>query len=199
MKKLTRQEALYIGQAVVSLVVVLLVAFGVVSGPVLENEPEARGTTNFTDLDLSGTLTVDGASTLTGALTMTGAIDAASTINSAGTLAAEGALTVAGLTTLSGLLVPGTADLTITDGITVTPTKTIYNLDSGGAVTFTLAAAGTEGQLLILVGDDANNIIVADTNILTSTGAALTIGQYDVAAFIYIDAKWHELLLIADS
>ena len=198
-ERLTRQEALFIGQAIVSLVVVLLVAFGAIGGPVIPDAPTARGTTNFTNLDLSGTLTVDGASTLTGALTMTGAIDAASTINAAGTVAAEGAMTVAGTTTLSGLLVLSAADVTIEDSSTLTPTKTVYNMDSAGAVGTTLAASGVEGQLLILVGDDDNAITIADTNIRSSNGGTIAVGQFDVVVFVYIDSEWVELLLIANS
>lgn len=95
--------------------------------------------------------------------------------------------------TIAGLLWPSVADETITDGETLTPTVTIYNLDSAGAVTVTLAASGTEGQLLILCGDDANNITVADTNVRTNDGGVQVIGQYDCISWVYIDSEWLEL------
>jgi hypothetical protein len=130
----------------------------------------------------------------------TGNLDGEGTLNIAGESTLTGAVGVAGdLTVSAALFNPGFADETITDGETLTPTVTIYALDSAGAVTVTLAASATEGQLLILIGDDANDIIIADTNIRTSTGGALTINQWDVAGFVYQDAEWIELLLITNS
>ena len=108
-------------------------------------------------------------------------------------------LTVTDDTTLSGLLLPGFADETITNGEVLTPTVTVYALDSAGAVTMTLAAAGTEGQLLILIGDDANNITIADTNLRSHDGAALVLGQYDIAFLVYQDSEWIQLVELATS
>lgn len=99
---------------------------------------------------------------------------------------------------LTGLFKPGFANVTVTNGLVITPAYTVYALDSAGAVTLTLGASASEGQLLYLIGDDANNVTVADTNIRTSTGNALVIGQYDVAAFVYQDSEWIELLLLAN-
>jgi hypothetical protein len=53
--------------------------------------------------------------------------------------------------------------------------------------------------MLILYGDDAHNILIADTNLLSSTGSALTVGQYDVCALIFNGTAWVELYLLADS
>lgn len=127
------------------------------------------------DVCIAGVLEVDDEFELDGAL------DADSTANIAGAL------------TLQALLYPSVADETITDGETLTPTVTTYNLSSGGAVTMTLAAAGTEGQILILCGDDANTITINDTNVRTNDGTVQTIGQYDCIVWMYIDSEWLEL------
>jgi hypothetical protein len=117
-----------------------------------------------------------------------------------GAIDADSTLDVAGIVTLAGLLRTSFADLAVSDGDTITPTVTTYALDTSGAVTVTLAASAAEGQLLVLINDDANATIIADTNIRTSTGAALTMaGAYDILVFIYQDSEWLELLAIADS
>lgn len=127
------------------------------------------------DLGVAAVLEVDGEFELDGAL------DADSTANFAGAV------------TLQALLYPSAADETITDGETLTPTVTIYNLDAAGAVTMTIAASATEGQLLVLCGDSANNITVNDTNIRTNDGSTQVIGQYDCITWVYIDSEWLEL------
>ena len=129
-----------------------------------------------------------GAVVQTGNLTLTG--DTAQT----------GDVTLTGGLDLSGLLQTSFSNLTVTNGYVLTPTVTTYALDTAGAVTITLGASADEGQLLILINDDANATIVADTNIRTSTGSALTMaGAYDILVFIYQDSEWLELLAIADS
>jgi hypothetical protein len=86
-----------------------------------------------------------------------------------------------------------TTTATATNGSTITPTVyTLYNLDSAAAVTVTLAAC-TEGGPIILAGDDANNVTIADTNIRTNDGAAAVIGQYDVFIAICVDSEWLEI------
>ena len=105
-----------------------------------------------------------------------------------------------GAVTLQGLLLSSFADLTVTDGYTLTAAYTTYALDTAGAVTITLAATGQEGQLLVLINDDANATIIADTNVRTSTGAAITLaGAYDTIAFVFQDSEWLELFTIANS
>jgi hypothetical protein len=100
---------------------------------------------------------------------------------------------------LSGPLISFT-DLTVSDGQTITPTYTVYALDTSGAVTITLAASAQEGQLLYLINDDANATLIADTNIRTSDGNAVTMaGAYDVTVWVYQDSEWLLLLAIANS
>jgi len=106
---------------------------------------------------------------------------------------ADAGVTIDDELTVSSTFFPSYADETITDGETLTPTKTFYNLDSAGAVTVTLAATGTEGQLLILCGDDANDITIADSNIRTNDGNAQVLNQYDCITLIYVDSEWVEL------
>lgn len=118
--------------------------------------------------------------------------------SSVGAVTVTDSLYVTGTVTLAGLLQPGFANVTVTNGLIITPSYTVYALDSAGAVTLTLGASASEGQLLYLIGDDANNVTVADTNVRTSTGNSLVIGQYDVAAFVYQDSEWIELLLLAN-
>lgn len=116
-----------------------------------------------------------------GATEIDGAIDADSTLN------------VAGAVTFQGAFYSSFADLTVSDGDTVTPTYTTYALDSAGNVTITLAATGTEGQLLILIGDDANDITINDTNVRTNNGAAQVLNAYDVIMWVYQDSEWIEI------
>lgn len=133
------------------------------------------------DLCVAGVVEIDDE------LELDGALDADSTANIAG------ATTLGSSLTVGGLLYPSFADETITDGETLTPTVTVYALDSAGAVTMTLAASGTEGQLLILIGDDANDITIADTNIRTNDGNAQVLNQYDVLMLVYQDSEWIEI------
>lgn len=123
-----------------------------------------------------------------GAMEVDGALDADSTANFAGAV------------TLQGALYTSFTDLAVSDGQTITPTYTTYALDTTGNVTITLAATGQEGQLLVLINDDANTTIIADTNLASSDGNAITLtGADDIAVFVYQDAVWHELLTITDS
>jgi hypothetical protein len=103
------------------------------------------------------------------------------------------ALTIVPPLELSGLLYPSFTDLSVSDGDTLTPTYTIYALDTSAAVTLTLAASATEGQLLVLIGDDANNVTIADSNVRTNDGSAQVIGQYDVIVWVYQDNEWIEI------
>lgn len=98
-----------------------------------------------------------------------------------------------GIITSTGATLTSTADQVITDAQTLTPTVTTYNLSAVAGVTMTLAASGTEGQLLILCGDSAQDITIADTNTRTNDGAAQVVNQYDCITWIYIDTEWLEL------
>jgi hypothetical protein len=121
-----------------------------------------------------------------GAVTAMGAQDFDSTLN------VDGSVTLGGSNTLDLVIFEHTA-LTATT-TTITPTHTFYSLDTAAAVTITLAASGVEGQLLILINDDANATIIADTNLVSADGSAITMTDADdMAVLIYQDDKWHEI------
>ena len=81
----------------------------------------------------------------------------------------------------------------------ITPTVySAYNLSSSAAISITLAVC-TEGGPLILSGDDANNVQVNDTNIRTTDGAAVIMGQYDVTVWFCVDSEWLQIVKSADS
>jgi hypothetical protein len=110
-----------------------------------------------------------------------------------GALDVDGTANVAGAVTFQGAFYSSFTDLAVSNGDTITPTYTTYALDSSGAVTVTLAASAQEGQLLVLIGDDANDITVADTNIRTNDGNAQVLNQYDVLMLVYQDSEWIEI------
>lgn len=130
-----------------------------------------KGGASFdSEVTMSDDLTVSGATNL-GAITTTSG-------------------TVSGDMTVGGLTLPSFVNAVITDGDTITPAYTTYALDTTGDVTITLAAVGTEGQELRLVADDANTIIINDTNIRAPGGGTITMTQYYVVGWLYQDSEW---------
>lgn len=89
-----------------------------------------------------------------------------------------------------GLLIGSTTTVTVTDGQTITPTTSLYILDAAGAVTVTLAACSNNDQQLRLFGNDAQTITVADTNIRTTDGDVVTLGQYDIVGWNCVSTEW---------
>ena len=81
---------------------------------------------------------------------------------------------------------------------TLTPTATYYEINSSGVVTITLGD-GDDGDVLWLVNKSANNVVVADTNIRTATGSAITLGQYDVLWLMFTGTEWYQISLAANS
>lgn len=102
---------------------------------------------------------------------------------------------------LSGALTVGRSDITPTAGETITPqgNYSMYTINASGAVSVTLAAPTVAGQVLLLYGDDNQTITINDTNVRTSTGNAVTLGQYDVSLWISTATEWIEVALLADS
>jgi len=174
-------------------ILVALVIFGVntylgVSYPIPEPPAEAiveLGTTHFTDLEAEDITATDD-------LTVTDDAAVGGDLGVTGDLGLIGDFAAAGKNTLDLVIFDHTA-LTATT-TTITPTHTFYSLDTAAAVTITLAASGTEGQLLVLINDDANALVIADTNLVSADGNAITLSNADdTAIFIYQDSKWHEL------
>jgi hypothetical protein len=113
-------------------------------------------------------------------------------------LSASGAV-AAGGTLSGGALIQGARAITLTAGLQVTPDRGVYVLSSSAAVSMTLTAPTSPGQLLLLYGDDANTITVNDSNIYTTDGNAVTIGQYDLVGFLSVGSKWVHLFKSANS
>lgn len=109
------------------------------------------------------------------------------------------ALTVTGAATLDGLAVLGSTAITVTDGQTITPTGALYRLHAADAVTVTLSGACSDGQLLLLYGEDAQTVTVADSDIRTADGGAQAIGQYDLSAWLCVEGAWIALAQSANS
>ncbi len=101
--------------------------------------------------------------------------------------------------TSSGKLIQGSTAITVTNGATITPAYSVYNLSAAGAVTVTLAAPAVTGQVLYLYGDDNQTITVADSNIYSTDGNAVTLGQYDIVEFMSVGSKWVHVAKSADS
>lgn len=151
----------------------------VFESPVPADEIVTLGTTHFTNIEAED-------------ITATDDLVVTDDTTLGGDLALTGALAAGGSNTLDLVIFEHTA-LTVTT-TTITPTHTFYSLDSSAAATITLAASGTEGQLLVLINDDANAVIIADTNLVSADGNAITMTNADdTAILIYQDDKWHEL------
>ncbi|MBN1535197.1 MAG: hypothetical protein JW908_00590 [Anaerolineales bacterium] len=190
-----------------------LLAFWLVEySPFLDHGKLAGGTTNLGALALDETLSVTGATSLGSTLAVTGNTSVGGTLGATGattlgsTLSVTGAATLgstvsaADAVTFSGETIYATAEFTPTAGQTLTPAATFYVIGSSGAVSMTLGTTGaTAGQMLMLYGDDANTVTINDTNLKSTSGAALSLGQYDIAVFIFNGTDWVEWLLAADS
>jgi hypothetical protein len=108
-------------------------------------------------------------------------------------------LTVAGDSTFEGNVILASTEITPTAGQTITAGSGYYKINSSGAVSITLAAPTVAGQVLYLYGDDANTVTVNDTNIRSTDGNAVTIGQYDIVQWISNGTHWVHVAKSADS
>ena len=186
----------------VIVVIALVVTFVEIRFPFSKQDDGAAqlGMTNLTALTLDETLDVTGATSLGDTLDVTGATSLGDALDVTGATSLSSTLNVTDTSTFDGEFIFTKQEITPTTGSTLTPTATFYIINTSGAVTITLGTTGAvAGQLLILYGKDANNVTIADTDILTTTGNALVIGQYDIAVFVYNGTAWVELLLATDS
>jgi len=101
------------------------------------------------------------------------------------------------------LLIPDNYDYSPSatpEEVNLDPAYTFYNITPAAAITITLlTTSAVAGQLLIIYNTANYNLLIPDTNILTSTGSALTLGQYDIVGWIYNGSKWVEMFLLANS
>ena len=75
-----------------------------------------------------------------------------------------------------------------------------YVLTPATVLTLTLQTSTVQaGEILYLMDTAAVAVTIADTNIRTSTGTVLTLGQYDIAVLIYTGTEWYEIALLANS
>ena len=122
---------------------------------------------------------------------------------------------VAGATGLTTLLVSGNSNLsgnlivdgyyagqsetyfipaaatTVTNGAVITPTGTVLELTSAGAVGAELTA-GADGRLLIIVNVGSQSIVISDTASIESTGD-ITLGANDTLTLIGSGVKWYQI------
>lgn len=105
-----------------------------------------------------------------------------------------------GTVTMAGAMKYTATAWTPTAGETLTAAATYYTVNSSAAVTITLGTTGAAaGQLLILVGDDANTVTINDTNLLSADGNAIDFGQYDVVMLVFNGTKWALIAKSANS
>jgi hypothetical protein len=127
-------------------------------------------------------------------LNVNGAVDLDSTLDVDGNATFNGDVTIDDVLNLDDLA------YTLTGTQTIMPSASFYAMNPGGALTVTLAITNaTAGDILIMVNASAFTVTITDTNILTSDGAAVSLGQYDTIMFIFVGSHWYEISRSADS
>lgn len=175
--------------------VLLTVAIGVA----LAAAPLAQ-TSNFSNIDCSGTLTVDGASTLTGAVSLGSTLSTSSgvTVTAGGlTVTAGGATVTAGDVTISnGALVldhDAQALAAAATDISVSGVSVITVTGDAGANTITTMSGGATGQVVTLVFVDAL-VTMTDGGTLKLNGAGnFTSSADDTMTLVYTGTNWYEI------
>lgn len=136
-----------------------------------------------------------------GATNLLGAVTTGSTLGVGGAISLENSETISNgidsLISLGGGLAFAWEEITPTPmdgGEHFTPTTTsLYVINSSGAVSMTLGACATNGQILFTFGDDANNVTINDTNVRTNDGSTQVMGQYDLITWMCIGTEWVEV------
>lgn len=152
------------------------------------------------------TISTAGVGQFNGALTTDGALTAASAAIGGGygatgcSISAAGALQCNGGAVVDGVISLNETAYALTGAQNLAPAASFYELAPAATLTLTLqTGSAAVGDILILANTVATSTIIADSNIRTSTGGALTLGQYDVIAFVFAGGAWYELWLIANS
>lgn len=140
-----------------------------------------------------GWLIADRATVQGGGLTVTGATTLADTTVT-GTAALTGNLTQAdgNVTVADDLNVAAQTAISVTMNAIITPTGTYQPLESAGTVNTASVAAGTAGDLLVLVNTVNTSIVLTDTGTL-KLGGNRTLGQYDTLTLWSDGTNWVEL------
>ena len=155
------------------------------------------------------TLDVTGASDFTGEMTLvnvtaSGTLDVAGVSTLAGPVDATGALTVTGVTTLASNVTAGgyfglgeQTFISVTAGLSITPTSSYIGLRSAEAVTTGTTTAITDGdfvgQVLILVNENASDAITIDDGGNTQLSGDAVLGEGDTLMVIWDGADWLEV------
>jgi len=185
----------------------------------IADDVDIDGTTNLddVDIDLTTSLNIDGALTDIGSGSYVWA-DGDNDLGVAGVVEAKGAvyayttLDVTGASTFTGTITAN-ADVVVDDVLNIddtaytevgaqalSPTASFYTLNPASILTITLGTTGVAAGDILILYDAANQQVdIADTNVKTTSGTVLTLGQYDVVMFIFDGSAWIEMFLAADS
>jgi hypothetical protein len=131
-------------------------------------------------------------------LTISGDQSVAGTL-SAGTLAVSGATTVNGdiatggdMQTAGFIRAAANTAISVTQGMTITPTGSFHALTAAGNVSTGAIAAGSPGDILMLFVEDNVTITISDTGTLKLSGN-LALGQYDSVTLLSDGTNWIQL------
>jgi hypothetical protein len=114
-----------------------------------------------------------------------------------GNLTVGGNALISGTTTYGGPVIQSSAAISVTNGQTVTPSYGLYQISSAGNVTITLASCSNTGQNLKLVGALNHTVLIAHSNVKTTSGSTLSLVQNAVADFTCIGTTWYQIAALA--
>ena len=115
------------------------------------------------------------------------------------TVSAAGVLQCDGAGTFGGAVVDGKLNLddvtyTSVGAQNLTPTDSMYELNPASVLTITLqTGSAAKGDILVLINIAAVNVTIVDTNVKTSDGGLVTLGQDDAIMFIFMGSHWYEV------
>jgi len=150
----------------------------------------------YSDNSTTSKFSVDGATgdtTIAGNLAVSG-----STVNGGiigNNTAITGTLVVTGVATFKGFNVNSSANITPTDGGTLTPTANLMTLTPAGALGTAMGAC-TTGQWTVLYNSINAAVVITDTGNGVLAGDQ-TLGQYDALWLACIGSKWTQLSAVS--
>lgn len=134
-----------------------------------------------------------GTTTFRGSVNITNDLDVDSNLNVDGNATVVGNSDVTGDTTITGTLNTADTDSVLTGAQTITPTYSYLQVSPVAVLTATLATSSAEdGDLLIIHNLVATTTTIVDTG-ATAGGGNITLGQDDIAGFIFGDGVWVEM------
>jgi len=172
--------------AIAILVAVLLLALSGLAmaqaGKVIFTDPvEMRSLTVRNSMTIEGITAFQGATAFNGNVALGGIATVDGNLSTGGNLQAAGFIRPAANTAIS-----------VTNGATITPTGTFHALTAAGNVGFGAIAAGSPGDLLILVNEANVTITISDTGTLKLSGN-LALGQFDSVTLLSTGTDWVQL------